>query len=558
MANILQIKRGNKVNLPTLSAGEFGLATDTDELYIGNGASNIQLVTEDWVTTSVGDPGSDTSVPSEQAVREALDSLSASNIPITDSGSYFTGSNVETVTQEIGQELTVHKLNGFEDSTSVALSYSGTPPTVTLTFTDTVYWWSNGIRYSGSGTDDITISDTSGIHVIYYDGDTLTDVATPTHDQTDEVLENKAIVAYIYWNTNDDSVPYISNELHGCQMSGVTHHYLHDTVGLAYEEGGTISEYTLDTASDAAISFDLTNIYAYDEDIRVEVADGIASNHYEQVLTGDAEIPVIYRDATDQSWTEQAASTLPYLTGATPRIQYMDKDNSYALTEVGNGKFCSYWLIFTNDWQYPVKMVPGNQEYDNVNDVENNAQEELLNLADLAAEEITILYQFVMQDGSGGTTNAMIEAIIDYRGIALKGSNVAAATDHGSLSGLSDDDHPQYILGNTFTQDGGILVGTGAGTYQEETGATARSSIGAAESGGAEHDGFSDFVANEHINHTSVTLTAGNGLTGGGTIAANRTFTLGTPSTLNSTTTNSVTASSHTHEIDTIDGGTIT
>lgn len=31
----------------------------------------------------------------------------------------------------------------------------------------------------------------------------------------------------------------------------------------------------------------------------------------------------------------------------------------------------------------------------------------------------------------------------------------------------------------TLTQDGGIIVGTGAGTYQEETGATARASIGA-------------------------------------------------------------------------------
>ena len=44
--------------------------------------------------------------------------------------------------------------------------------------------------------------------------------------------------------------------------------------------------------------------------------------------------------------------------------------------------------------------------------------------------------------------------------------------------------------------------------------------------GSASHDGFSDFVANEHINHTSVTLTAGTGLTGGGNIAANRTFAL--------------------------------
>jgi hypothetical protein len=38
------------------------------------------------------------------------------------------------------------------------------------------------------------------------------------------------------------------------------------------------------------------------------------------------------------------------------------------------------------------------------------------------------------------------------------------------------------------------------------------------------HDNLSGFVANEHIDHTSVTLTAGTGLTGGGDISTNRTF----------------------------------
>ena len=49
---------------------------------------------------------------------------------------------------------------------------------------------------------------------------------------------------------------------------------------------------------------------------------------------------------------------------------------------------------------------------------------------------------------------------------------------------------------------------------------------------------------------TSRTLTTGNGLTGGGNLTANRTFTLGTPSTLTAATTNAVTAESHTHAID--------
>lgn len=42
-----------------------------------------------------------------------------------------------------------------------------------------------------------------------------------------------------------------------------------------------------------------------------------------------------------------------------------------------------------------------------------------------------------------------------------------------------------------------------------------------------DHDLLSNFVANEHVNHTTVSITAGNGLTGGGTIAATRTLNVG-------------------------------
>ncbi|MQU78030.1 hypothetical protein FB009_117107 [Sinorhizobium medicae] len=49
---------------------------------------------------------------------------------------------------------------------------------------------------------------------------------------------------------------------------------------------------------------------------------------------------------------------------------------------------------------------------------------------------------------------------------------------------------------------------------------------------------------------SSISITAGNGLSGGGTLAASRTVTLGTPGTLTSGTTNSVTSTSHTHEVD--------
>ena len=45
--------------------------------------------------------------------------------------------------------------------------------------------------------------------------------------------------------------------------------------------------------------------------------------------------------------------------------------------------------------------------------------------------------------------------------------------------------------------------------------------------GSASHDGFSDFVADEHIDHSGVSILGGNGLTGGGNITSSRTLAVG-------------------------------
>lgn len=59
----------------------------------------------------------------------------------------------------------------------------------------------------------------------------------------------------------------------------------------------------------------------------------------------------------------------------------------------------------------------------------------------------------------------------------------------------------------------------------------------------ANHNHNSDYALR------SISLTAGDGLTGGGTLAAARTVSLGTPGSITGASTNSVTAESHTHEV---------
>jgi len=79
-----------------------------------------------------------------------------------------------------------------------------------------------------------------------------------------------------------------------------------------------------------------------------------------------------------------------------------------------------------------------------------------------------------------------------------------------------------------------FLVLDSAGNVDFRTGANVLSDINPggliSSSVQIDHDSTTGFVANEHIDHSTVSITAGNGLSGGGTIAATRTLSLDTTS----------------------------
>ena len=82
---------------------------------------------------------------------------------------------------------------------------------------------------------------------------------------------------------------------------------------------------------------------------------------------------------------------------------------------------------------------------------------------------------------------------------------------------ITDGSTPQTVdNGETIT----FADGTGA---EFVTSATNTVTVNSVDSE-IDHDSLSNFLANEHIDHSSVSVTAGAGLTGGGTIAATRTL----------------------------------
>ena len=93
----------------------------------------------------------------------------------------------------------------------------------------------------------------------------------------------------------------------------------------------------------------------------------------------------------------------------------------------------------------------------------------------------------------------------------IEGGITLPATSSGHFSG-------------SFEGDGSELTGVApiAGTGIDVTGTTVSTNDGEII-----HDDLSGFVANEHIDHSAVTITAGSGLTGGGTIEDTITLNIG-------------------------------
>jgi|MDTC01.1.fsa_nt_gb hypothetical protein len=132
-------------------------------------------------------------------------------------------------------------------------------------------------------------------------------------------------------------------------------------------------------------------------------------------------------------------------------------------------------------------------------------------------------------DGTFNIDSANVRAMLSGgTGITYNsGTGAITTTDgdivHDNLSGFVANEHIDHTS-VSVTAGRGL---TGGGTIA----ATRTVAIDSAEllayfESSLRHDNLSGFVANEHIDHTGVTLTAGDGLTGGGTIAASRTFTV--------------------------------
>lgn len=338
---------------------------------------------------------------------------------------------------------------GFINGSDITLTWNNNSAIVSISSTGEFQYYVSGDPQYGSLMEaELTTAASTGLWMIYISGenwDVLTADFNPNHSEIDTIIETNPIAAWVYWNV-DLAEGKLMRELHDANMPREMHHWLHDNVGASYRDGMALDNLLVDSNGgiDAHAQFSIGSGSFYDEDIEHELS----------AVSSTAAIDVWYRDGSDWTWDQLTGFKI--LTHGSGRLAY---DNAGVKTEVTNGNYVLYHVFATNivddgGTNPHYISIMGQTQYNTLAAARAGADDEINNLAlgGLPLPEFlavaTIIFQ--TQTSYANSVNARVRSTgdghdyIDWRFSKIKGG--AAVADHGTMAGLGDDDHLQYLL----------------------------------------------------------------------------------------------------------------
>lgn len=334
-------------------------------------------------------------------------------------------------------------INGFVDPyNEVTCSFDNGTRTLTIEPSSSTFsYYSDGIKYTKSSQETKQIGTDHGLHILYYDGATLTTTTT----WSDDFILLKAIVALIYWDATNSKQIYFGREYrHSIKMGARTHEYLHDTVGFRLKSGGALGDIVSDGDgdSDTHAQFSITGVIAFDEDARYEaLAKGSTDN-----------IPKYYFDASG-NWFVDEDDSFTVITTGTGRAAW--NESGVGLTEVGNTDFVLSHVFTTNDTDRPYGIIVGQADYATSSLARDGALTEVLSIITngLISPEFKFLGTIINQTNNGYVNTVKSRIIstddgsdyIDLRGEAIaRGAISSTINDHNLLVGLQGGQSTEF------------------------------------------------------------------------------------------------------------------
>jgi hypothetical protein len=172
-------------------------------------------------------------------------------------------------------------------------------------------------------------------------------------------------------------------------------------------------------------------------------------------------------------------------------------------------------------WRDPVSSITnifarGGTVSSNTTAVVNGVSETTFAIDIGAGPGVTVLDDTIQVDISSFTSDNLPEGTSNLYYTNARAQAAISVIDSGGLGSLSES--------------GGAITYAGPSTtdirdqFSAGTGISISSGQISTDDSNISHDNLSGFVSNEHIDHSAVSITAGTGLTGGGTIASSRTL----------------------------------
>jgi hypothetical protein len=335
---------------------------------------------------------------------------------------------------------------GHEDKTQSTISFNPTSRVFSISpVSESFNIWCQAEKFTYTTTQTVTLPNTTGLRFIYFNP---VGILTYREDYFD--WDSEAPTAYVYWNAGIGTHIYFADERHGVTMDWATHEYLHRTRGAVYANGLGISNYTTSGTgnSNSDAQFDISNGTIFDEDLQIDITHNNTPtpNTWEQDLQGPARIPILYLSGT--AWRIDTPTDYALKQG-TSRIQYnLNTGGTWSTTDCPSNKdYTCSWIIATNNLNYPIISILGQTYSNKLTDIEELTFDSL-ELPDFPSLEFRPLYKIIWQTDSTytNTPKAILIEVYDLRGTDTASLLQQPTTvDHGFLTGLLDDDHPQYV-----------------------------------------------------------------------------------------------------------------
>lgn len=329
------------------------------------------------------------------------------------------------------EDAGVQTFHGFVFPYEVTLTYNAATRTTTLTPTGSTFdVWVQGKKYVKTGVQSIVHPNTSGDHFVYYNALGALEISSTPWD-----FKNVSPVAYIYYNaTLVDG--YALFELHTYKRNPEWHESQHFAIGTFVRSGLSISGFTLNTTTNAAVTPQFSSGVIVDEDIEYALSQVNDGGPYTIVhRTG----PSLY------TWT--TTNTFPYRFGAT-YIQYNQfTGGNWQLTELATSQWVNYYVFATTAIASNKRLylVPAQAVYSSLALAQAESVASLL-LDGFGLTEFAPIYKLTFAALSTYTAvTGRVRLVAVERLTNTKGSLslTLSSTLHNSLTGRSDaDSHP--------------------------------------------------------------------------------------------------------------------